>query len=157
MVNFHYYVRDQSNCITIYWLLLVKEKTFYRIIAKLWLIRSELGWCLMIYIYIYICMVICRVKSHWYQMMVFINYTFLSSCWLFFTSFTASSPSLWAEPRYVLYIFSFSSKLITYIITLSSSPPPPNSYIIRAVWFQMRRWKHWETETRTAEYQFSHG
>lgn len=21
----------------------------------------------------------------------------------------------------------------------------------------MRRWKHWETETRTAEYQFSHG
>jgi hypothetical protein len=53
MVNFHYYVRDQSNCITIYWLLLVKEKTFYRIIAKLWLIRSELGWCLMIYIYIY--------------------------------------------------------------------------------------------------------
>ena len=83
----------------------------------------------------------CRVKFLSSQPMVSTNFISSSLCLRSSTCFTVYSLWLWVEQRYQSE--SLSSIQTYYLLNFSRS--------------QMRRWKAWEMETRTADYHFSNG
>lgn len=103
---------------------------------------------------------------HWFRKRECTNCIYLYLRWLFSMSYTASWPWVWPRPRWV------HALLLVHSFTLIDSIGKPTWLLVNPwpiktprylFWCflldvgQMKKWKSWESETSSLEYQFTNG